>query len=226
MAKWTQTPTNLDIMSLYKNGKRVHSEVLSQDKHHEKISVMGNRTLFEGTGIHYSNTGLQIVHDLYINSYFMFLFDLTRDRGALKAHTSLPQNDNIRIELKFSRPLPDSITCLLYLEYDSIVLVNFRENSRPIFNTENGQLADFVYAASRIFFPWYLPLCIITDVTHSPETLHPHCQFRSPNRGNFIRASHTSYTPSSSTYYFDSYFIVPLVHSTCVQTTQLQHLCV
>ena len=60
---------------------------------------------------------------MYINGYFMLLCDLTPDRGASEAHTTLPENGNIRIELLFSKPLPQTITCLLYLEYDSTVVV-------------------------------------------------------------------------------------------------------
>ena len=86
---------------------------------------MGYGTLFEGSGIHHSNTGLQIAHDIYINVYFMLLFDLTPDYGASEADTSLPEKGNIRIEIHFSRPLPEAITCLLYVEYDSTVLINF-----------------------------------------------------------------------------------------------------
>ena len=90
---------------------------------HEITSVMRYRTLFEGSGIHHSNTGEQKTHDMYINGFLMLLFDLTPDHAASEAHTSLPQNGNIRIELQFSRPLPEAITCLLYLEYDSTVLI-------------------------------------------------------------------------------------------------------
>ena len=85
---------------------------------------MGYRTLFERSGINHSNTGLQIAHDRYTNGYFMLLFDVTPDRGSSEALTSLPENDNIRIEQQFCRPLPESITCQLYLEYDSTVRVN------------------------------------------------------------------------------------------------------
>jgi hypothetical protein len=48
----------------------------------------------------------------------MLLFHLTPDRGASECYTSLPENGNIRFELLFSKPLPESTTCLLYLEYD------------------------------------------------------------------------------------------------------------
>jgi hypothetical protein len=60
---------------------------------------MGYRTLFEGSGIHHSNSGLQITHDMYINCYFMLLFYLTPDRSASEGHASRPDNGNIRVEL-------------------------------------------------------------------------------------------------------------------------------
>ena len=91
---------------------------------HENTSVIGYRTLFEVSGIHHSNSGLQITHDMYINDCFMLLFDLTPDRAASEEHTSHPDNGNIRVELKFSKPLPEPITCLFYLEYDNSVRVD------------------------------------------------------------------------------------------------------
>jgi hypothetical protein len=67
---------------------------------HEKTTVMGYRTIFEGSGNHL-NTGLHITHYMFLNGYFMFLRDLTADPSASDGHTSLLENGNIRIELKF-----------------------------------------------------------------------------------------------------------------------------
>jgi len=64
------------------------------------------RALFECSGIHHSNSRLQITHEMYINGYFMLLFDLTPDRDASEGHALHPDNGNIRVELKFSNPLP------------------------------------------------------------------------------------------------------------------------
>ena len=85
---------------------------------------MGYRTLFKASGIHHSNTGLQMTHDMYINGYFMLLFNLTPDRGASKGHTSHPENGSNRIKMKFNKPLSEAITCLLYLEFDNSVLID------------------------------------------------------------------------------------------------------
>jgi len=83
---------------------------------HENTSVMGYRTLFDGSGIHHSNAGLQVTHDMYLAGFFMLIFDLTPDHAASEGHTSHMDNGNIRIELKLSKPLPNAITCLLYQE--------------------------------------------------------------------------------------------------------------
>jgi len=98
------------------NGRQIPTEGLSQGMDHKKTSVIGYRTFFEVLGIHHSNSGLQITHDMYISGYFMLLFDLTPDREASEGHTSHPDNGNIRVELKFSKTLPERITCIFYLE--------------------------------------------------------------------------------------------------------------
>jgi len=58
----------------------------------------------------------------------MLVFDLTHDLGASEAHTSIPEQGNIRVELKFAKPLPEAITCLLYLEFHNSVLINLARN--------------------------------------------------------------------------------------------------
>jgi len=105
-----------------------HYEGLSLGMDHEKTSVMGYSTLFEGSGIHHSNAGHQITQDVCVNGYFMLLFDLTPVQDASEAHTSHHEEGNIRVELKFAKPLSEAITCLLYLEFDNNVLINLARN--------------------------------------------------------------------------------------------------
>jgi len=66
-----------------------------------------------------------MTRDIYINGYFTLLFFLTPDTGASESHTSHPENGSIRIELKFNEPLPEAMTCLLYLEFVNSVLKDF-----------------------------------------------------------------------------------------------------
>ena len=95
---------------------------------HEKTSVRGYATLFEGIGIHHSNSGLQVTHDMYINGFFMIVYDLSQDLAASEGHASPPTNGDIRIDLKFAKTLPEAITCLLYLEYDNSVRIDLARN--------------------------------------------------------------------------------------------------
>ena len=62
---------NLSSFVMFVNGKQVPNEGLSFDMSRAKSSVMRYRTLFDGSGIHHSNTGLQITHDIYISGFFM-----------------------------------------------------------------------------------------------------------------------------------------------------------
>jgi hypothetical protein len=72
---------NVTYFAMYANGKQIPSGGLHLNMGHEKTSVMGYRTLFEASGIHHSNAGLQITHDMYIAGY-----DLTPNRGASEGH--------------------------------------------------------------------------------------------------------------------------------------------
>jgi hypothetical protein len=54
----------------------------------------------------------------------MLLFDLTPDLNASDAHTTLPENGAIRIELKFKEALNDPVTCHQYLEFDGCVRID------------------------------------------------------------------------------------------------------
>ena len=94
---------------------------------HEKTSVRGYVTLFEGIGIHHSNSGLQITH-MYINGFFMIVYNLRPDLAASEGHASHPTNGDIRIGLKFAKALPEAVTCLLYLEYDNSVRIELARN--------------------------------------------------------------------------------------------------
>ena len=110
------------------DGRQIPPEGVNIIADHEKTSIMGYRTLFQGSGIHHSNSGLQITLDKYVNGFFMLLFDLKLDHAASEGHTSNPVNGHIRLELKYGKGLPDSMSVFLYLEYDNSVLIDAIRN--------------------------------------------------------------------------------------------------
>jgi hypothetical protein len=115
------------------NGKQIPRESLTIEPNHKKSTVMAYNTLFTGTGIHHSNSGLQITNDIYFNGYFILLHDLTPDLATAEGHTSPVEAGTIRIELAFKEALQEAITCLLYLEYDnSVRIYSLRSHHRPL----------------------------------------------------------------------------------------------
>ena len=65
---------------------------------------------------------------MFVNGYFMLLFVLTPDQDDSENHTSHTEQGNMRVELKFAKPLPEAITCLLYLEFENSVVINLARN--------------------------------------------------------------------------------------------------
>jgi hypothetical protein len=98
-----------NYFSLFVNGKQYTIEGLSMDMNSQNTSVMAYNTLFDATGIHHSDTGLQIRHDMFLNGYFMLLFDFIPDRSASASHKSHPDNGVVRIEMRFAKPLPSRV---------------------------------------------------------------------------------------------------------------------
>ena len=88
---------DLEHFAINVGGKQIASEDLSLDMSKEKTSVMGCRTLFEGSGIHHSNSELQITPVKYINVFFMLVFDLTPDLAASEGHESDSTYGHIRL---------------------------------------------------------------------------------------------------------------------------------
>ncbi len=81
---------DMTFFTLYVNGKQIPSGGLRLDIEREKGSVMAYRTIFEGSGIRHSNSGLQISHASFLNGYSMLVFDLTPVRAHRRAIRHIP----------------------------------------------------------------------------------------------------------------------------------------
>jgi len=121
---------DISDFSLFVNGKQYPNEGLSLCMDHEKTSVMGYRTLLEGSGIHHSNACHQNNTRYVRKRLFHVTLCSHTGPGRFKGPRFHPEQGNIRVEMKFAKPLPEAITCLLYLEFDNSVLINLARNVR------------------------------------------------------------------------------------------------
>jgi len=118
---------SLENFVMYVNGRQIPPGGVNLLMDHEKIAIMEYRSLFEGSDIHHSYSGIQITPDNYING-FLLVFELTPNLAASEGLTSDLTSGHIRLELKFGKDLPDPIVVLFYLEYDNSVLIDAFRN--------------------------------------------------------------------------------------------------
>jgi len=144
-------------------------------------------TFFEDSGIHHSNSGLEITHDMYMNGNFMLLFDLKPDQATSEGHTSHPDKGNIRVELKFSKPLTQPITCIFYFEYDNSVPVNTSRTVTTDFLIKHEHDTDIVYVERREIVLGSLPLRLVASLRQA--IWHGHNQRRNSHGEIFTLAS-------------------------------------
>jgi hypothetical protein len=99
---------------LYVNGVQHRSELLTMDCSSRFGATRAFETLFSSTGIHHDDRAHMITLQMFTKGFYTLDLDLTPDREADEEHISLPRQGNVRIEALFQKPLPESVTCILY----------------------------------------------------------------------------------------------------------------
>ncbi len=126
---------HFDISSFYLNvnGIQIPTQPLTFDyKTGPIISTRGYNSLFKNTGIHYHNRSNLIRKEFFDDGCFLLCFDLTNDQSFTDQCANLLNQGTIRIDVRFSKPLPKTITCLVYTEYDACIEI---DRSRQIIRT-------------------------------------------------------------------------------------------
>jgi hypothetical protein len=79
---------------------------------------------FSSPGIHHDDRTHTITLEMCTKGLYILGFDLTLDRGSPLKHISLPRQGNVRIEARFSKPLPEPVTSILYTEFPGDVEID------------------------------------------------------------------------------------------------------
>lgn len=116
---------NLNYLSLYIDGMQIPSKPLQPDYSVDKSYVEAYHTLFSGTGIHFLNQGNSISREDYPDGYCLYAFDLTPDLSANDdSHFNLIKHGSVRIEVRFAKVLTETINCVIYAEYDTVLEID------------------------------------------------------------------------------------------------------
>jgi hypothetical protein len=81
-------------------------------------------SLFSGSGIHFTDNGNDISHSEYANGFTLFCFDTTPDLSSNDSTWNIQKNGTMRIELRFARALEESVTVIVFSEFDSLIEID------------------------------------------------------------------------------------------------------
>lgn len=86
--------------------------------------IRAYHSLFEGCNINHADIGNNISRTDYPNGYALVAVDLTPDLSSSSSHISLTKTGSLRIDVHFAETLTDSVTAIIFAEFDSLLTVD------------------------------------------------------------------------------------------------------
>ena len=77
-------------------------------------------TLFAATGKLHTDEGLDINRTDFAGGYALYAFDLTPDMSE-DGHFNLIRDGSFRLEVKFAKPLPNTVNVIIYAEFEHVL---------------------------------------------------------------------------------------------------------
>jgi len=124
-----QLPTRMDwsTIGLYLDGQQQHAVRHIQPDFTSGQYIRAYNTMFAGTGKLNANEGLFIDRSDYGSGYALYAFDLTADLGE-DDHFTLVREGSVRLVLKFSAALANTVTVIAYVEFENVIKIDRNRN--------------------------------------------------------------------------------------------------
>lgn len=124
---------HIQRFNLSVNGVQIPSQPLEFDYESTEKNDISSRAynmLYKACGVKHFDRGLYLTKHFFDNGAFILAFDLTADNSNASMCANLIQQGTIRIEGRFSTPLKEAVTCLVYCEYDAMLNIDKNRNVR------------------------------------------------------------------------------------------------
>ena len=109
--------------ALFVNGESVPARPLKSDFGNNRKYAAAFLNLFEACQKINKDAGLAINRSDFGAGYTLYAF--TIDPSCLNGeYMNLVKHDNVRLEMKFGTPLPETVTCIAYAEYPAILEID------------------------------------------------------------------------------------------------------
>lgn len=125
---------NYNFLSLYLDSVQIPSTPLTPD-FTKNLYTRAYHSLFSGSGIHFSDTGNCITKTDYPFGYCLAAFDLTSDLSSNESHWNIIKSGCLRFEVRFDKPLTNTITAIIFAEFDNVIEIDINRNVSIDFNS-------------------------------------------------------------------------------------------
>ncbi|GFW00929.1 uncharacterized protein TNCV_1761671 [Trichonephila clavipes] len=118
---------NLNFIGVYVDGQPVPDNLLELDFSKDQY-IRAYQTLFVGTDRMGQDRGIFISRKEYKDSNTLFGFNLSPDLCSSGEHLSLIKHSNLRLELKFSKSLEQTVCVIVFAEFENLIEINKSRN--------------------------------------------------------------------------------------------------
>ncbi|KAK7096804.1 hypothetical protein V1264_003867 [Littorina saxatilis] len=125
---------DVNYLALHIDGRQIPAKPLTPD-FARGLYARSYFTLFEAVGKSQGDEGNDITYDDYSEGYTLFAFDLTPDEAAGGGHAQLIKHGNLRLEIHFANPLPNTVNVVAHGEFQSLIEVDKHRNVLVDFST-------------------------------------------------------------------------------------------
>ncbi|XP_066480774.1 uncharacterized protein F54H12.2-like [Tiliqua scincoides] len=117
---------DINFFAIYQSGHQIPAKPF-QPRFDEGNCVREYMSLVHASGKHMKDKALLINREDYARGYTLFAFDLSPDQEC-GSHYSLINTGNLRAEIRFARPLPQTVNMIVYGVFDNIIEINHRRS--------------------------------------------------------------------------------------------------
>lgn len=118
---------NYNYLALYIDSTQVPAKPFTPD-FTNNLYTRPYYSLFEGSGIYFSDTGNAISIDDYPNGYCLAAFDLTPDLSCSEPHWNIIKSGSLRAEIRFAEPLKATVNLIIFAEFDNVIEIDKNRN--------------------------------------------------------------------------------------------------
>ncbi|GFW56477.1 uncharacterized protein F54H12.2 [Trichonephila clavipes] len=118
---------NLNFIGVYVDGQPVPHNPLELDFSKDQY-IRAYQTLFVRTDRMGQDRGIFISRKEYKDSNTLFGFNLSPDLCSSGEHLSLIKHSNLRLELKFSKSLEQTVCVIVFAEFENLIEINKSRN--------------------------------------------------------------------------------------------------